>query len=65
MTLGMSRPRPSRPRTYRPTDLSPGPSQVGFDFLVWRYRRLQEKQVDERLLAEAAGQVHLERERRA
>lgn len=61
----MNRPRPTRPRTYRPTDLSPGPSQVGFEFLLWRHRRLEEKQVDEFLLAEAEAQLRLEREQQA
>lgn len=61
----MTRPTPSRPRTYRPTDLSPGPSQVGFEFLLWRYQRLETKQTDERLLAEAAESLQRERNHRA
>jgi len=58
----MNRPRSSRPLTFRPTDLSPGPSEVGFEFLLWRYRRLEAKRVDEFLLAEAEAQLRLERE---
>jgi hypothetical protein len=36
---------------------------VGFEFLLWRYGRLEEKRVDEFLLAEAEEQLRLERER--
>ncbi|MGH9037362.1 MAG: hypothetical protein ACRD0O_16515 [Acidimicrobiia bacterium] len=61
----MNRPRSTRPRTYRPTDLSPGPSQVGFEFLLWRHARLEEKRADEFLLAQAAEQLRLEREQQA
>ncbi|MDQ3943640.1 MAG: hypothetical protein M3357_00490 [Actinomycetota bacterium] len=61
----MNRPRSSRPRTFRPTDLSPGPSQVGFEFLLWRHRRLDEKRNDEFLLAQAEEQLRLEREPQA
>lgn len=61
----MNRPRSTRPRTPRPTDLSPGPSEVGFDFLLWRHSRLVEKRVDDLLLAEAEDQLRLERERLA
>lgn len=61
----MTRPTHSRPRTYRPTDLSPGPSQVGFEFLLWRCQRLETKQTDERLLAEAAESLRRERHHRA
>ncbi|MGH9041688.1 MAG: hypothetical protein ACRDZ3_15830 [Acidimicrobiia bacterium] len=60
----MTRPRSTRPRTPRPTELSPGPSEVGFDFLLWRHSRMVEKRVDELLLAEAAEQLRLEREPR-
>ncbi|MGH8971929.1 MAG: hypothetical protein ACRD0C_01820 [Acidimicrobiia bacterium] len=59
----MTHPRSTRPRCSRPTDLSPGPSQVGFEFLLWRYGRLEEKRVDEFLLAKAEEQLRLERER--
>jgi hypothetical protein len=38
---------------------------VGFEFLLWRYQRLEEKQVDECLLAQAADQLRLEREQQA
>lgn len=58
----MNRPRSSRPRTFRPTDLSPGPTQEGFEFLLWRLRRLEEKRTDEFLLAQAEEQLRLERE---
>ena len=61
----MNRPRSTRPRTFRPTDLSPGPSQVGFEFLLWRNQRLEEKRVDECLLAQAAEQLRLERDPQA
>ncbi len=61
----MTHPRSTRPRTSRPTDLSPGPSEVGFEFLLWRFGRLEEKRVDEFLLAKAAEQLRLEREQQA
>ena len=61
----MNRPRSTRPRTSRPTDLSPGPSQVGFEFLLWRHRRLEVKRTDELLLAQAEDQLRLEREQQA
>lgn len=61
----MNRPRSTRPRTFRPTDLSPGPSEAGFEFLLWRHRRLEVKRTDEFLLAEAEEQLRLERERQA
>jgi hypothetical protein len=38
---------------------------VGFEFLLWRHRRLVEKWTDELLLAEAEEQLRLERERQA
>jgi hypothetical protein len=38
---------------------------VGFEFLLWRHRRLEEKQLDEFLLAEAEEQLRLEREQQA
>jgi hypothetical protein len=38
---------------------------VGFEFLLWRFGRLEEKRVDEFLLAKAAEQLRLEREQRA
>lgn len=61
----MNRPWSTRPRTSRPTDLSPGPTQVGFEFLLWRHRRLEEKRTDELLLAQAEEQLRLEREQQA
>ena len=60
----MNGPRSTRPRTSRPTDLSPGPTQVGFEFLLWRHRRLDAKRTDEFLLAQAEEQLRVERERR-
>jgi hypothetical protein len=38
---------------------------VGFEFLLWRHRRLLEKQTDEFLLAQAQEQLRLEREQSA
>jgi len=61
----MTRPRSNRPRCTRPTDLSPGPSEVGFEFLLWRFGRLEEKRVDEFLLGKAAEALRLEREAQA
>lgn len=56
--------RHSRPRTSRPTDLSPGPSEVGFEFLLWRYERIAAKSLDESLLGQVAEQLRLERPQR-
>ena len=61
----MNRPKSTGPRTPRPTELSPGPSEVGFDFLLWRARRVDMKRVDELMLAEAAEQLQAERQRLA
>ncbi len=58
---GMNRRRCARPQTSRPTELSPGPSETGFEFLLWRAQRLEAKRVDDLLLAEAQRQLRLER----
>lgn len=57
----MNRRRCARPQTPRPNELSPGPSQVGFEFLLWRCQRLEAQRTDEFLLTEAARQLRLER----
>ena len=51
----------SRPRTSRPTELSPGPSELGFEFLLWRHEQLAVKRTDEVLLGDAFDELRLDR----
>ena len=51
----------SRPRTSRPTELSPGPSELGFEFLLWRHEQLAVKRIGEVRLGDSFDELRLDR----